>query len=220
MRGRESKSESEREQIKHTKEQSWKLKYKLNGHTTHNSMYIFFLFFLFHFFSICLLHTHKYVCAVCIYVLFLHICQHLINFSFLLNISAFLLLFFLHLLCVIVHWPLLSLCVCVCMSECVFVWVSARVCVCMCLIYDKMPFTFFKRRIFFCTHIRFASVCVYVCVCVGCVYVWRVCVCMLCVCVFVYEFSHSITIYHIHCCVCVCFFFVFALYFFFFRSVF
>jgi len=29
--------------------------------------------------------------------------------------------------------------------------------VCVCLIYDKMPFTFFKRRIFFCTHIRFAS---------------------------------------------------------------
>jgi len=50
-------------------------------------------------------------------------------------------------------------------------YVSVCVCVCVCLIYDKMPFTFFKRRIFFCTHIRFASVCVlYACV-------WRVCVC-------------------------------------------
>lgn len=41
----------------------------------------------------------------------------------------------------------------------------------VCLIYDKMPFTFFKRRIFFCTHIRFASVCV-------CMRVYDVCVCV------------------------------------------
>lgn len=80
----------------------------------------------------------------------------------------------------------------------------------MCLIYDKMPFTFFKRRIFFCTHIRFASVCVYVCV-----YWMRVCMTCMCVdvCVSCMNF-HILLQFITFIAVCVCFFFVFALYFF------
>lgn len=164
-----------------------------------NSMYFFFLFFLFHFsrFAYC---THTQ-CVVCIYVLFLHICQHLINFSFLLNISAFLLLFFAFALCNCALASAVTVCVCV-WAMSVFVWVSARVCVCMCLIYDKMPFTFFKRRIFFCTHIRFASVCVYVCV-----YWMRVCMTCMCVdvCVSCMNF-HILLQFITFIAVCVCFF--------------
>lgn len=80
-------------------------------------------------------------------------------------------------------------------------WMRVYLCLCVCLIYDKMPFTFFKRRIFFCTHIRFASVCV-------CMRVYDV---YVCACMCVDEFSHSIIIYHIHCCVYFCTFTNFTL---------
>jgi len=76
------------------------------------------------------------------------------------------------------------------------IWICMFVCVC--LIYDKMPFTFFKRRIFFCTHIRFASVCVlYACVwrgvCVSeCVWASDVCA-RMCICVWIFTFYYNLS---------------------------
>lgn len=167
-----------------------------------NSMYFFFLFFLFHFsrFAYC---THTQ-CVVCIYVLFLHICQHLINFSFLLNISAFLLLFFAFALCNCALASAVTVCVCVyerwvCLCE----WVREYVYVCV-LFMTKCRSPFLSAA-YFSAHTYALLLCACMCVCIGCVYVWRVCVWM-CVCrVWIFTFYYNLS----HSLLCVYVFFLF-----------